>query len=68
MIDIHHVVIINKTIDIVFEAVSTPEGLDTWWTKSAAGTPNMGNWYQFHFDPNYNWEGEVTKYQSNQCI
>lgn len=68
MLDIHHILTINKSIEIVFEAVSTPEGLNTWWTKSAIGNPNLGTKFQFHFEPNYNWVGLVTKYAYNQHI
>ncbi len=29
----------------VFRVVSTPAGLDQWWTKRSAGTPKMGAEY-----------------------
>src|SRR5437868_11709062 len=46
----------------VFQTVSTPQGLDCWWTKSSAGTPGPGAEYSLDFGPGYNWKGKVTRY------
>ena len=45
----------------VFEAVSTPNGLDTWWTKRSTGEPKLGATYGLHFGPGYDWQARVTK-------
>ena len=34
---IYHDFWINTTIEKVFEAVSTPQGLNNWWTKRCSG-------------------------------
>jgi uncharacterized protein YndB with AHSA1/START domain len=39
MADIFHDFPINVPVDRVFSAVTTPEGLDTWWTQRSAGRP-----------------------------
>lgn len=44
----------------VFEAVSTPAGLDAWWTLRAKGTPEEGAIYELHFGEAYDWRGRVT--------
>jgi uncharacterized protein YndB with AHSA1/START domain len=45
----------------VFQAVSTPQGLDTWWTERSAGEPKLGAAYMLHFGPGYDWPARVTK-------
>ena len=37
--DILHDFPIKAPLDRVFQAVSTPEGLDRWWTKRSEGKP-----------------------------
>lgn len=45
----------------VFEAISTPRGLDAWWTKKSSGRPAEGKEYELWFGPQYDWRGLVTK-------
>jgi uncharacterized protein YndB with AHSA1/START domain len=45
----------------VFRAVSTPEGLDTWWTKRSSGEPKEGAEYELWFGPEYDWRARVTR-------
>jgi uncharacterized protein YndB with AHSA1/START domain len=44
----------------VFQAVSTPQGLDAWWTKRSSGEPKLGAAYGLHFGPGYDWHARVT--------
>ena len=44
----------------VFRVVSTPAGLDQWWTKRSAGTPQVGAEYELGFGPEYDWRARVT--------
>jgi len=61
MPDIFHDFPIKAPIDRVFRAVSTPEGLDTWWTKRSAGTAQEGTEYELWFAPEYDWRAKVTR-------
>jgi uncharacterized protein YndB with AHSA1/START domain len=45
----------------VFEAVSTPAGLDRWWTKRSAGEALTGRKYKLWFGPDHDWRAEVTR-------
>ncbi len=45
----------------VFKAISTPKGLDSWWTKKSAGSPEMGAEYELFFGEDYDWRAEVIK-------
>ena len=61
MPDIFHDVPIKASAERVFRAVTTPEGLDTWWTKHATGTPRVGAEYTLGFGPGYDWRATVTR-------
>jgi len=51
---------IKATARAVFDAVSTPAGLDAWWTESASGQPGAGNEYELGFGEGYNWRARVS--------
>lgn len=61
MADIYHDFPIQAPPERVYEAVSTPGGLDAWWTKRSAGTPSAGAEYELWFGPEYDWRARVTK-------
>src|SRR4051812_39848425 len=50
----------------VFQAISTPAGLDAWWTKRSTGIPVVGAQYELWFGPEYDWRGEVTRCIPNE--
>lgn len=45
----------------VFQAVSTPTGLDSWWTKRSDGSAVEGKEYELSFGPDYGWRAVVSK-------
>jgi uncharacterized protein YndB with AHSA1/START domain len=49
----------------VYQAVSTPQGLDSWWTKTSAGKPVEGAQYELGFGPGYDWRAVVTRCVDN---
>jgi len=49
----------------VFQAVSTPSGLDAWWTKRSSGEPVKGASYNLWFGPSYDWEAIVSRCTPN---
>jgi uncharacterized protein YndB with AHSA1/START domain len=61
MADILHDLPIKALIDRVFDAVSTPEGLDAWWTDRSSGTPGKGEEYVLWFGPEHDWRARVTR-------
>lgn len=61
MADVFQELPINATRRRVFDAVSSPAGLDAWWTKTASGTPAEGSEYQLGFGPEYHWRARVTR-------
>jgi uncharacterized protein YndB with AHSA1/START domain len=61
MPDILHDLPIKASLDRVFQAVSTPQGLDCWWTKRSGGKPTAGAEYELWFGPQYDWRARVTR-------
>ncbi len=60
MPDIYHTLPIKAPANRVFEAISTPDGLNQWWTESSSGSPNLNSEYQLGFGPAYNWKAVVS--------
>ena len=61
MPDIYHDFPITAHIEPVYAAISTPAGLDCWWTKRCRGNPTEGAVYELWFGPEYDWRARVTK-------
>ena len=61
MADIYHDFPINAPLQRVYEAVSTPQGLDAWWTQRCTGQPVEGAEYELGFGPGYDWRARVTR-------
>lgn len=61
MADILHDLPIKASLERLFRAVSTPQGLDTWWTLSCTGEPREGAEYELGFGPEYDWRSRVSR-------
>lgn len=61
MADILHNFVIRALPEDVFEAVSSPNGLDRWWTKRSSGAATAGSDYNLWFDPEHDWRAVVTR-------
>ncbi len=61
MPDIFHDFPIKVSTDRAFEAISTPRGLDAWWTKKSSGRPAEAEEYKLWFGPQFDWRALVTK-------
>lgn len=68
MADILHRFPIHASADRVFEAITSPKGLDAWWTLESEGQPVKGADYRFYFDPQYDWHGKVTEAAKDRVI
>ena len=68
MADIFYYFPINAAIEKVFEKISTPTGLDSWWSKSSKGIAAPGAIYEFYFGPGYNWKAIVSKCVPNESF
>ncbi len=61
MADIFQQFPIKAPAEAVFQAISTPAGLDTWWTKRSSGQPVEGATYELGFGPGYDWRAVVSR-------
>jgi hypothetical protein len=68
MADILHDFPIEVSAARVFWAISTPEGLDHWWTKKSTGHPVEGAEYELWFGPQFDWRARVTKCIASQAF
>jgi uncharacterized protein YndB with AHSA1/START domain len=58
--DIFHDFPIIASRSQVFEAISTPAGLDSWWTKRSSGRPADAAKYELWFSPEHDWRAVVS--------
>jgi uncharacterized protein YndB with AHSA1/START domain len=65
---IYHDFTINANPERVFETVSTPYGLDNWWTQRSSGKQEIGSVFNLHFTDEYNWFAEVSILKHNHQI
>ena len=61
MPDILHDFPVFAPVEKVFEAITTPSGLNAWWTKTCAGDPIEGSEYDLGFGEGYQWRAVVTR-------
>ncbi len=54
-----HKLNIKAAAQEVFNGVSSPEGLDRWWTKGCTGRPEMGSLYELDFG-SVQWQAQVS--------
>jgi len=60
MSDIIHYFPIKASLQKIFEMISTPSGLDIWWTKSSSGECEENGQYELGFGPGYDWKAQVS--------
>ena len=61
MADIQHDFLIKAPLERVYQAISTPQGLDAWWTQRSAGDPKEGADFHLWFGPAHDWRATVTR-------
>ena len=66
MADIYQDFPVQAPAEKVFQAISTPEGLNAWWTQRCAGKPQLGAIYVLWFGPEYDWRAKVTQCSPNR--
>jgi uncharacterized protein YndB with AHSA1/START domain len=50
---------IQSEPEMVFDAFSSPAGLNAWWTLESDGKPELNETYRFFFGPEYDWRAVV---------
>jgi uncharacterized protein YndB with AHSA1/START domain len=62
MADILHHFPINGSPEQVFQAISTSNGLDAWWTEHSSATAEQNGEYKLDFGPGYEWRAIVSRF------
>ena len=68
MFEILHDLYINAKPAQVYQHISSPTGLNKWWTNDAEGVAAEGETFRFYFSDEHDWRGKVTKCQSGDYI
>jgi len=58
MPDIYQDFLIHAPVSKAFHGVSTPEGLDTWWTQRSS---TSGGEFELIFGPSHHWRAKVSR-------
>lgn len=59
--DIIHYLQIESSAARIFDMITTPKGLDRWWTKHSRGRPELGSIYELGFGADLTWQAQVTQ-------
>jgi len=61
MPNIQHDLAVKAEPGTVYDVITTPEGLDQWWTRKASGRAEVGQEYELWFGPEADWRARVTE-------
>ena len=63
MADIFHNFPIKGSAQKVFDAISTAQGLNSWWSETCDAEPGENAVYNFGFGPGYEWTAIASQYE-----
>ncbi len=64
----HDVPVDGLVPEKIFEAVTTADGLNSWWTNRCRGDRQIGGMYDLYFAPDYHWSAEVRELTEDEHI
>lgn len=67
-IHIHHEVLIGAPIEKVYKAITSQEGLSSWWTPGTSAKAEVGSVARFPFGPNYHKEMKIIELSLDQQV
>ena len=65
---IYHDVQIDAPAVQVFDAIVNPKVMIHWWPLRCSGEMKLGGSYNFYFTPEYDWYGEVSKFEKDRSF
>lgn len=68
MPNIHQEVLIGASVEKVYNAVTSHEGLSAWWTPGTSAKAEVGSVARFPFGPKYCKEMEIMKLRPNELV
>ena len=68
MPEINHLVGIRGSLDEIYAAISTVEGLQNWWTADTSGSSELGGIIRFRFGSYGGSDMKVTELRRNAVV
>jgi len=68
MFSIHHEIDISGPRAAIMKAISTPDGINAWWTKRCSGRLLVGELFNFYFSDDYSWWAYVSEYVEDKKV
>ncbi len=68
MISIQHTFHIKASINTVYDALTTIDGLSEWWTRDTIGNCEIGDSIYFTFGQHATFEFQVAQLDSNKSV
>lgn len=65
---IYHDLLIDASMERVFQAITKPDQLVDWWPEKCSGEPRIGAEYNFYFGPEYDWYAKVIEVKENKAF
>ncbi len=65
---IHHELRIATTPSKIFQAISTQQGMQSWWPKIAGSNYELSSEVRLFFSEEYDWTAEVIAVEENRFI
>lgn len=68
MPNIHHELLIGASIEKVYAAITSQEGLSAWWTPGTSVKAEVGSIARFPFGPKYHKEMKIIELKPNEQV
>lgn len=68
MHNIYHDIEIKSDPHSILDSITTPKGLNAWWTVKSSGDIKLGNSFQFYFSDDYNWYAQIVQFEENKLV
>src|SRR5688572_28049387 len=68
MPNIRHELIIGASVEKVYNAITSLEGLSAWWTPDTVAKGESGSIARFAFGPTYFKEMKITELKSSELV
>lgn len=68
MADIRHTLVIDAPPHLIYQALTTADGLSAWWTPGVQAKPEVGSIAQFPFEAGYVKQMEIVQLKTDESV
>lgn len=68
MADIRHTLVIEASPGLIYQALTTADGLSAWWTPGTQAIPEIGSIARFPFEAGYVKQMEVVALKTDEFV